>query len=129
MYPELTGAPAGADLAAQLLRILVPTILFLSLAGAISGVLYSFERFTMPAVVSIVWNLTIIAAIALFHDTIGVDAIAWGMLVGTAARGRHAGRRRQIPRPLAVAALRARRPAAAPRPAAHGADHDHARGS
>jgi putative peptidoglycan lipid II flippase len=83
MYPELTGAPAGAELAAQLLRILVPTILFLSLAGAISGVLYSFERFTMPAVVSIVWNLTIIAAIALFHDSVGVDAIAWGMLVGT----------------------------------------------
>ena len=83
MYPELTGTPAGADLAADLLRILVPTILFLSLAGAISGVLYSFERFTMPAVVSIVWNLTIIAAIALFNDTLGVDAIAWGMLVGT----------------------------------------------
>ena len=37
----------------------------------------------MPAVVSIVWNLTIIAAIALFHDSLGVDAIAWGMLVGT----------------------------------------------
>ncbi len=83
MYPELTGTPAGADLAADLLRILVPTILFLSLAGAISGVLYSFERFTMPAVVSIVWNLTIIAAIALFNDSLGVDAIAWGMLVGT----------------------------------------------
>ena len=83
MYPELTGTPAGADLAADLLRILVPTILFLSLAGAISGVLYSFERFTMPAVVSIVWNLTIIAAIALFNDSLGVDAIAWGMLIGT----------------------------------------------
>ena len=83
MYPELTGTPVGADLAADLLRILVPTILFLSLAGAISGVLYSFERFTMPAVVSIVWNLTIIAAIALFHDSLGVDAIAWGMLIGT----------------------------------------------
>lgn len=83
MYPELTGTPAGAGLAADLLRILVPTILFLSLAGAISGVLYSFERFTMPAVVSIVWNLTIIAAIAAFHGSLGVDAIAWGMLVGT----------------------------------------------
>ena len=83
MYPELTATAAGADLAADLLRILVPTILFLSLAGAISGVLYSFERFTMPAVVSIVWNLTIIAAIALFHGSLGVDAIAWGMLVGT----------------------------------------------
>jgi putative peptidoglycan lipid II flippase len=83
MYPELTATTAGADLAAQLLRILVPTILFLSLAGAISGVLYSLERFTMPAVVSIVWNLTIIVAILLFQDTLGVDAIAWGMLVGT----------------------------------------------
>jgi putative peptidoglycan lipid II flippase len=83
MYPELTQTPAGAGLASDLLRILVPTILFLSLAGAISGVLYSFERFTMPAVVSIVWNLTIIAAIVLFQGSIGVDAIAWGMLVGT----------------------------------------------
>jgi putative peptidoglycan lipid II flippase len=83
MYPELTGTAAGATLAADLLRILAPTILFLSLAGAVSGVLYSFERFTMPAVVSIVWNLTIIAAIALFSDSLGVDAIAWGMLIGT----------------------------------------------
>ncbi len=83
MYPELTGTPAGADLAADLLRILVPTILFLSIAGAISGVLYSFERFTMPAVVPIVWNLIIIAAIAVFQESLGVDAIAWGMLVGT----------------------------------------------
>jgi len=98
MYPELTVTPAGADLAAELLRILVPTILFLSLAGAISGVLYSLERFTMPAVVSIVWNLTIIAAIALFHDSLGVEAIAWGMLIGTmlevvllVAAMRHAG--------------------------------------
>ena len=99
MYPELTATAAGAELAAQLLRILVPTILFLSLAGAISGVLYSLERFTMPAVVSIVWNLTIIASILLFQDSLGVDAIAWGMLVGTvfevvllAGAMRHAGR-------------------------------------
>ncbi len=83
IYPELTTTTSGAALAAQLLRILVPTILFLSLAGAISGVLYSLERFTMPAVVSIVWNLTIIAAIVLFQDSLGVEAIAWGMLLGT----------------------------------------------
>ena len=83
LYPELTGTPAGASLAADLLRILVPTILFLSIAGAISGVLYSFERFTMPAVVPIVWNLIIIAAIVLFHESLGVEAIAWGMLIGT----------------------------------------------
>ena len=98
LYPELTTTAAGAGLAEQLLRILTPTILFLSLAGAISGVLYSLERFTMPAVVSIVWNLTIIAAIILFKDSLGVEAIAWGMLLGTvfevvllAGAMRHAG--------------------------------------
>jgi putative peptidoglycan lipid II flippase len=84
MFPELTATAAGDQLAAELLRILLPTILFLSLAGALSGVLYSLERFTMPAVVSIVWNLTIIAAIVRFSDSIGVEAIAWGMLIGTA---------------------------------------------
>ena len=58
-------------------------MLFLSVAGVMSGVLYSLERFTMPAVVSIVWNLTIIAAILLFEDSLGVSAMAWGMLIGT----------------------------------------------
>lgn len=84
LYPELTASAEGAGLAASLLRILVPTILFLSLAGAVSGVLYALERFTMPAVVSIVWNLAIITAVLLFRDALGVRAIAWGMLAGTA---------------------------------------------
>jgi putative peptidoglycan lipid II flippase len=83
VFPQLTTTTAGATLAEELLRILVPSVLFLSLAGVMSGVLYSLERFTMPAVVSIAWNLTIIAAIVLLHDEIGVYAMAWGMLAGT----------------------------------------------
>jgi putative peptidoglycan lipid II flippase len=58
-------------------------VLFLSLAGALSGVLYSLERFTVPAIVSIVWNLTIIAAILLLQGALGVYAVAIGMLIGT----------------------------------------------
>ncbi len=83
VFPELTTTAAGADLAADLLRILLPSVLFLSIAGVMSGVLYSLERFTMPAVVSIVWNLAIIAAILLLEERIGVNAMAWGMLGGT----------------------------------------------
>jgi len=83
LFPELTATPEGAVLAARLLRILLPSVLFFSVAGVMSGVLYSLERFTMPAAVSIFWNLTIIAAILLFEDAIGVDAMAWGMLLGT----------------------------------------------
>ena len=83
IYPELTGSSHTATLAAQYLQILVPTILVLALAGVLTGVLYAHERFTMPAVVSIVWNLVIIAFMAVWHSSWGVYALAWGTLVGT----------------------------------------------
>ena len=72
-----------ATLAAHYLQILVPTVLVLALAGVLTGVLYAHERFTMPAVVSIVWNLVIIAFMAVWHEEWGVYALAWGTLVGT----------------------------------------------
>ena len=83
IYPELTGTSETARLAAQFLQILVPTVLVLALAGVLTGVLYSHERFTMPAVVSIVWNLVIIAFMAVWHEEWGVYALAWGTLAGT----------------------------------------------
>jgi putative peptidoglycan lipid II flippase len=83
MYPELLGTSQMADLAANYLQILVPTVLVLALAGVMTGVLYSDERFTMPAVVSIVWNLVIIVFMAVWHESWGVYALAWGTLAGT----------------------------------------------
>ena len=67
IYPELTGSSQMATLAAHYLQILVPTVLVLALAGVLTGVLYAHERFTMPAVVSIVWNVVIIVFMALWH--------------------------------------------------------------
>ena len=86
-YPEFTHSAYVYHLAVSLLRILLPTVLLFSISGVVIGVLYSYERFTMPAVVSIVWNLVIIAFIALFsgHDSLGIYALAWGMLAGTVA--------------------------------------------
>jgi putative peptidoglycan lipid II flippase len=83
LYPELTKVPESAHLAATLLQILVPTVLVLALAGVLTGALYARERFTMPAVMSIVWNLIIIAFMLIWNDTWGVYALAWGTLVGT----------------------------------------------
>ena len=83
IYPNLTHTSQAATLAAHMLQILVPTVLVLALAGVLTGVLYSHERFTMPAVMSIVWNFVIIAFIALFNAKWGVYALAWGTLVGT----------------------------------------------
>ena len=83
IYPELTGSSQMATLAAHYLQILVPTVLVLALAGVLTGVLYAHERFTMPAVVSIVWNVVIIVFMALWHTEWGVYALAWGTLAGT----------------------------------------------
>jgi putative peptidoglycan lipid II flippase len=58
-------------------------VLVLAVGGVVTGVLYSQERFTMPAVVSVVWNLVIIGFITLGHGRLGVYAIAWGTLAGT----------------------------------------------
>jgi putative peptidoglycan lipid II flippase len=83
IYPELTATSHMTQLAAHYLQILVPTVLVLALAGVLTGVLYAHERFTMPAVVSIVWNLVIIAFMVVWHAQWGVYALAWGTLVGT----------------------------------------------
>ena len=84
LYPELTTTPEAVSAAAEYLRIVVPTILVLSAAGVVTGVLFAHERFVMPAVVSIVWNLVIITFIAIWHASWGVSALAWGTLAGTA---------------------------------------------
>jgi len=86
-YPEFTHSAYVDTLAVNLLRILIPTVLIFSVSGVVIGVLYSFERFTMPAVVSIVWNLVIITFIALFsgQHSLGIYALALGTLAGTAA--------------------------------------------
>ena len=86
-YPEFTHSAYVYHLAVSLLRVLLPTVLLFAISGVVIGVLYSYERFTMPAVVSIVWNLVIIAFIALFSSShsLGIYALAWGTLAGTVA--------------------------------------------
>jgi len=85
LYPELTTTSEAAGAAASYLRIVVPTILVLSLCGVFSGTLLARERFTVPAVVSIVWNLVIITFVSVWHSSWGVSALAWGTLAGTIA--------------------------------------------
>ncbi len=87
-YPHFVHEPYVYRLAVQMLRILLPTVLLFAVSGVVIGVLYSYERFTMPAVVSIVWNLVIIAFIVLFsgHGSLGIYALVWGTFFGTVAQ-------------------------------------------
>ena len=49
------------DLTVALSRLLFPIVLLLGLSGLVVGVLNSFERFAVPALAPLFWNLAIIA--------------------------------------------------------------------
>lgn len=72
---------ARPDLAAEMLRITFPYILFISLAGLVGGILNTFSKFAIPALTPALLNVVMIAfAIwgpAYFEEP--VMALAWGV--------------------------------------------------
>ncbi len=58
------GLPADLnDLAVGLSRLLFPIVLLLGLSGVVVGILNSYERFSVPAMTPVVWNLAIIVGL------------------------------------------------------------------
>jgi putative peptidoglycan lipid II flippase len=77
-----SATPEVLDLSARLLRITVPAVLFLSLSGVLSGLLYALKRFAYPAFTAAVFNAGIVVLVLLFHAQWGVASMAVGLLVG-----------------------------------------------
>jgi putative peptidoglycan lipid II flippase len=81
--PGFRGNPAMVDLTVHLMRIMFPTVVIMGIAGIFMGILNSYNHFTLPALAPIVWNLVIIGVVIGFSANHGVEALAWGFLVGT----------------------------------------------
>jgi putative peptidoglycan lipid II flippase len=81
--PGFSGDPAIVDLTVHLMRIMFPTVVIMGVAGIFMGILNSYNHFTLPALAPIVWNLIIIAIVVLFSAGYGIQALAWGFLLGT----------------------------------------------
>lgn len=73
---------AEFELAAEMLRITFPYILFISLTALAAGILNTFERFLVPAATPILLNIALISAALLLADRFDepVKALAWGVL-------------------------------------------------
>jgi len=81
----LSGQEAATQaLAARLLRITLPAVLFLSLSAVLSGLLYALKRFSLPAFTAAVFNATIVIAAIALHRQLGIAALAVGLLAGSA---------------------------------------------
>ena len=61
LMPPLTGA--SDDLAVTLSQILFPIVVLIGLFGIVTGILNSYEQFTIPALTPVFWNLAIIVGL------------------------------------------------------------------
>lgn len=88
--PLFTGSkftPALTNLTVGLSQVMFPVMLLLSVTGLVIGVLQSRDRFTVPAVAPVVWNLVILLLMIVlrpeFHGGNQLYAYAIGVLVAT----------------------------------------------
>ncbi|WP_456379300.1 murein biosynthesis integral membrane protein MurJ [Thiolapillus sp.] len=79
----LDGASEKLDLAAQMLRLTFPYLLFISLTAFAGGVLNAHNRFAVPAFTPVLLNLCLIAAALWLAPQMQqpVVALAWGVLI------------------------------------------------
>jgi len=66
----------------RLLRIMIMAQLFFVVSIFITGILQSFQRFFVPAIASIFYNVGIIIAIIFLAPVIGIYSAAVGMIIG-----------------------------------------------
>src|SRR3712207_3486449 len=75
--------PDKRALTAHILRLLLLQPVLLGLGGLAKATLESFDRFTLPAIGSNLYNLGIIGG-ALLAPWLGIDGLVWGVIAGAA---------------------------------------------
>ena len=80
--------PGKIELTTDLIRIVFPYILFVSLVSLAGGVLNVYRRFAVPAFTPVLLNLSIIGSaifLARYFDP-PIKALAWGVFIGGVAQ-------------------------------------------
>jgi putative peptidoglycan lipid II flippase len=73
------------ELAVRMTRIMLLSPVLIGIGAVISGILNSYERFAVPALAPLAYNLCIIAAAILLAPIMGVEGLAVGVAVGSLA--------------------------------------------
>lgn len=81
--PEQTELRA---LAAPLVRLLMPAVLLMGMSGLATAVLHAQRRFLLPAFTMAAFNAGMILGLVLFHDSLGINSLAAGALIGAMAQ-------------------------------------------
>jgi putative peptidoglycan lipid II flippase len=80
MFP---GFPhATREMTIRLFRIMALSIFLFGLGGGLRGLLHSYKDFITPEIAVMGYNVTLLIFAAVFSRTMGVDALAWGVVAG-----------------------------------------------
>jgi putative peptidoglycan lipid II flippase len=74
--------PSTISCAVRMTRIILPAQLFFFVGGLLMAVQFSKERFLIPALAPLLYNLGIISGGIILGPWIGVEGFAWGVLIG-----------------------------------------------
>ena len=74
--------PAFTSLAVRMTRIILPAQLFFFAGGLFSAVQFARERFFIPALAPLIYNLGIILGGLALGPFLGMEGFAWGVLAG-----------------------------------------------
>ena len=78
--------PTLLPLTVRMIRLILPAIWFFGMAGVLTGILYTLQRFTFPALSSAVYNLGIVIAAPLLAGRMGITSLVIGILLGSLAQ-------------------------------------------
>ena len=81
-------SPATVELTQELVRIVLPAVLFLALGSVFSAVLYSVGKPSGAATALAAENLAVVVAILVLSDRYGIKSMAYGVSGRRGARGR-----------------------------------------
>jgi len=78
--------PELLEYTARLMRIMAPAVVFLSLAGITTGLLYALKRFTLPSFTAAAFNACMVVVALVLTGLLGwgIESLALGLLVGSA---------------------------------------------
>lgn len=77
-FPE----PERQQLASQLFSYLIHYLVLISISAVLMGTMNSHNRFLIPALTPLLFSISVIGAILLLHQRLGVFSMAVGVLVG-----------------------------------------------
>jgi putative peptidoglycan lipid II flippase len=77
--------PATVDMAVRMTRIILPAQFFFFAGGLFMAVQFAREKFFIPALAPLIYNLGIICGGIFLYPYLGMEGFAWGVLAGAFA--------------------------------------------